>query len=236
MEKEFSHVKNYLGSWVRTSNQDGVSPSVGRSKPTLAKPTLAIVIRPTLANPTLARERYRAKTVHDSVGEDRVWKAFALVPMMLLNKPKGWGSVGRDELALRVDRFSRGEWLTLLEDARANMPKLRPGENSLDVMAEQQRRGKAAQSRVERGQVSRARQELTGAILAPKTDETLRELQGRRPQEMIRGIPVEVLNFVPGQAVLATFRSERSRPPRAPRKTVDFGTDPQPMYMTVDLP
>ena len=112
------------------------------------------------------RERYRAKTVHDSVGEDRAWKAFALVPMMLLNKPKGWGSVGRDELALRVDRFLRGEWLTLLEDARANMPELRSGENSLDVTAEQQRRGKAAQSRVERGQVSRARQELTGATLA----------------------------------------------------------------------
>ena len=121
---------------------------------------------------------------------------------MLLNKPKGWGSVGRDELALRVDRFLRGEWLTLLEDARANMPKLRSGENSLDVTAEQQRRGKAAQSRVERGQVSRARQELTGATLAPKTDETLRELQGRRPQEMIREIPVEVLNFVSGQALV----------------------------------
>ena len=105
---------------------------------------------------------------------------------MLLNKPKGWGSVGRDELALRVDRFLRGEWLTLLEDARANMPKLRSGENSLDVTADKQRRG-AAQSRVERGQVSRARQELTGATLAPKTDETLRELQGRRPQEMIPG-------------------------------------------------
>ena len=119
--------------------------------------------------------------------------------MMLLNKPKGWGSVGRDELALRVDRFSRGEWLTLPEDARGNMPKLRSGEVSLDVTAEQQRRGKAAQSRVERGQVSRARQELTGATLAPKTDETLRELQGRRPQERIREIPVEVLNFVPGK-------------------------------------
>ena len=30
-EKKFSHVKNYLGSWVRTSDQDGVSPSVGHS-------------------------------------------------------------------------------------------------------------------------------------------------------------------------------------------------------------
>ena len=62
-----------------------------------------------------------------------------------------------------MDRFLRGEWLTLPQDTRANMPKLRSGENSLDVMAEQQGRGKAAQSHVERGQVSRARQELTGA-------------------------------------------------------------------------
>ena len=120
------------------------------------------------------RERCWAKTVHDSVGEDRAWKAFALVPMM-----------GR---ALRVDRFSRGEWLTLLEDARGNMPKLQSGEVSLDVTAEQQRRGKAAQSRVER-----ARQELTGATFAPKTDETLRAMQGRRPQGRIREILVEVL-------------------------------------------
>ena len=50
--------------------------------------------------------------------------------------------------------------------------------------------------------MSRARQELTGATLAPKTDETPRELQGKRPQEMIGEIPVEVLNFVPGQALV----------------------------------
>ena len=34
-------------------------------------------------------------------------------------------------------------------------------------------------------------------------------------------------------SVLPTFRSE---PPLLPGKTVDFGTDPQPMSMTVDLP
>ena len=34
--------------------------------------------------------------------------------------------------------------------------------------------------------------------------------------------------------VLATFRSEP--PPLLPGKTVDFGTDPRPMSMTVDLP
>ena len=58
---------------------------------------------------TTWRERYRAKTVNDSVGEDRAWKAFALVPIMLFKKPRGSGAVGRDELPFRVDRFSRGE-------------------------------------------------------------------------------------------------------------------------------
>ena len=38
---------------------------------------------------------------------------------------------------------------------------------------------------------------LTGAALAPKTDATFQEHQGRRPQEQVRGIPEEVLQFVP---------------------------------------
>ena len=50
--------------------------------------------------------------------------------------------------------------------------------------------------------MSGARQELTGATLAPKNDDTLRDLQGRRPQERIREIPAEVLNFVPGQVLV----------------------------------
>ena len=41
--------------------------------------------------------------------------------------------------------------------------------------------------------MSRARQELGGAVLAPKTLETLAELQNRKPQEQVREIPVEVL-------------------------------------------
>ena len=40
------------------------------------------------------------------------------------------------------------------------------------------------------------RQELVGATLAPKTRETLEELQGRRPQERVREIPVEMASSV----------------------------------------
>ena len=42
---------------------------------------------------------------------------------------------------------------------------------------EKVRRGLAAQSRVQRGQVSRARHELTGTPLAPKTEATLQVKQ-----------------------------------------------------------
>ena len=51
--------------------------------------------------------------------------------------------------------------------------------------------GRAAQSRVQQGQVSRARHELTGAPLAPMRD--------RRPREQVSPIPEEVLEFNPAQ-------------------------------------
>ena len=104
-----------------------------------------------------------------------------------------WGSVGRDELAFRVGKYSRGEWRTLLEEARCNKSGPRREETSQDNVAEQQRRGKAAQSRVER-EPSVVSQ--TGATLAPKTGDKLRELQERRPRERVREVLAEVLNFV----------------------------------------
>ena len=59
------------------------------------------------------------------------------------------------------------------------------------------RSGAAAQSRVERGQVSRARHELTGAPLAPKNATTLEALQRKRLVEQASPIPQAVLDFVP---------------------------------------
>ena len=61
---------------------------------------------------------------------------------------------------------------------------------------------------VQQGQVSRARHELTGAPLAPKNEDTFRELQDRRPREQVRPIPREVLEFnpsVPSQMEMRTF-------------------------------
>ena len=61
---------------------------------------------------------------------------------------------------------------------------------------EKSRRGAAAQSRVERGQVSRARHELIGAPLAPQTTATLDDLRARRSQESSSPIS-EVTDFAP---------------------------------------
>ena len=46
--------------------------------------------------------------------------------------------------------------------------------------------------RIQRGQVSRARQELTGAALALKNGATLGELRCERPQMQLREIPPAV--------------------------------------------
>ena len=80
--------------------------------------------------------------------ETRAWNFFALVPMMLLHRSRGAGSTGRTE----VSKSSR------LKKCQDQVQRRVTSEAE-----EQHRRGKAAQNRVERGQVSRARQELIGA-------------------------------------------------------------------------
>ena len=118
----------------------------------------------------------------------------ALVPMMFLSRLKGTGTVGRDELATRGDWFSQGRWRKLVESAlkmEAPMPRKR------EVLTEAERHGRAAQDRVQQWQVSRARQEFVGSVLAPKTQETLTELRSRRHQTQLREIPEEVMQFVP---------------------------------------
>ena len=148
------------------------------------------------------QERCRAKLVGDFLGEERAWNAFCLVPSMLLHKPKGAGIVGKQELMERANKFARGDWLKLTRDRQT------PNQSSAKEHSqeeEQKRRGQAACNRVKHGQVCRARQELIGATLAPKTLETLAELQGRRPQERVREIPPEVLASHPRPVDLDSF-------------------------------
>ena len=71
---------------------------------------------------------------------------------MLLHRPRGSGSVGRDELAQIVADFEGGRWIQLLDAASAFTPA-RPRQTTITVEEEQKRRGQAAQSRtgVDRG-------------------------------------------------------------------------------------
>ena len=55
--------------------------------------------------------------------------------------------------------------------------------------------------KVQQEEVTRARQCLTGAALAPGTEDTLREMQSRRPQQVQRPIPRQVLEFQPDSPV-----------------------------------
>ena len=139
------------------------------------------------------RERLRCKLDQDMQGENRAWKLFALVPMLLLHRPKHVGSVGRDELAKRADRLVRGHGL--IAEVRSCTSRTCPvPKNDAD---DHMRRGLAAQSRVQRGQVSRARHELTGAALAPKDEITLAELRSRRPQSRAHDIPQAIIDYIP---------------------------------------
>ena len=141
------------------------------------------------------RERHRAQLARDPVAERRAWKLFGLVPIMLLHRPRHTGSVGRDELCHRADEFVRGRWADLLHDAQDHA--IRPP-RSAHGHDDKARRGAAAQSRVQRVQVSRGRHELTGAPLAPRNNVTLEDLRRQRPQEQRSAIPQEVTDFSPG--------------------------------------
>ena len=142
-------------------------------------------------------ERHRAKVAGDEQAESRAWKLFGLIPLMLLHRPRGTGSLGRDELARRAELFAEGRWVELIERARQCATPISMTKPELDEGQEQQRRGNAAQRRIQQGQVSRARHELTGATLAPRTRATLDELQQRRLLEQRREIPQPVLDFNP---------------------------------------
>ena len=54
-----------------------------------------------------------------------------------------------------------------------------------------------ASQKVRLGEITRARQCLTGAPLAPGNDDTLNELQRKRPQEIVKELPEHVRAFVP---------------------------------------
>ena len=95
----------------------------------------------------------RAKRDRDANGERRAWKLFALLPLMLLHRPRAVGSLGRDELARRVDEFTQGSWMQLIDSAEQQE---HAHSSIVSSEGEAERRGRAGQSKIQKGQVSRA--------------------------------------------------------------------------------
>ena len=100
---------------------------------------------------------------------------------MLLHRPRGAGSVGRSELAHRFEDYQQGRWNNLVRRGLGTVDEHRSKSHSTNE-SEEQRRGRAVLKRVQQGQVSRARQELTGPV-AHRDENTLNELRRRRPKE-----------------------------------------------------
>ena len=128
--------------------------------------------------------RPEAVRSQDVIGEARGWKLFCLLPFRLLSPDSH--RVPKLELCRRMDMFSQGAWEELMHEAFALVSNERCLSPSGDS---DQRRAEAACHKAQLGEVSRARQCLTGASLAPGTEATFREMQSRRPQEVQRPIP-----------------------------------------------
>ena len=137
--------------------------------------------------------RSHAVRTQDRQGEVRGWKLFCMLPVMLLRRDPG-GKVTKEELCHRFDVFVSDEWATLWQEATAAVGGFTPSVASAQT---DEKRAAAACRRVQMGEVTRARQCLTRAALAPGNDATLQELQSRRPQEVQRDIPREVLESHP---------------------------------------
>ena len=138
------------------------------------------------------------------------WRLFGLLPVMLLHRPRDQQGVPRATLERRFDDFNAGRWAELLADARTSEVgdgSRKPGckTHQMELHAElcevhrlgPTPRGRAAQASVKLGEVSRGRQNLTGASLAPGTLATFNALQDKRPAEAQRPLPADVLSFQP---------------------------------------
>ena len=138
------------------------------------------------------RERYRAKLAGDAVAEERLGSCSALSRSCCSTDPKV-AEVSGNRSWQNANKFGRKQWRELLASSQ-EVPNHPQATDEQDILTEQKRRGRA-----------RARQELIGATLAPKTRETLAELQGRRPQERVREIPDEVMASNPTRVNLDNF-------------------------------
>ena len=117
----------------------------------------------------------------DRTMELRAWELFCLLPFWLLQRPQGQGRVRKAELCDRFGKFGDGQWSTLHEAACQQASKSDPKRQDRPK-PNLEERAHAALQKIELGEVSRARQCLTGAALAPGTEATFLEMQSKRPR------------------------------------------------------
>ena len=65
------------------------------------------------ANGRVLEARHEAARSHDTVLEERAWKAFCILPMLFFRRPQGEGRVSKEELYRRCDLFAQGRWKLL---------------------------------------------------------------------------------------------------------------------------
>ena len=111
------------------------------------------------------------QAAHGQAGEQRVlraWKLFFLLPRLLLTPSQQTGPQGRSCLLRRFELFRLGEWRELHRQSRLAQVPPPPVKRPNDTAHEDSRASKAC-ALVRRGELSRARQVLTAAQLAPDT-------------------------------------------------------------------
>ena len=142
------------------------------------------------ANRKALEVRHNAAKTYDPVMEERAWKLFCLLPVWLLRRAPGDVRVSKEDLCRRFDLFAEGLLETLCDEAVAAITSI-PQKQRHERTDEE--RAMAACRKVQLGEVSRARQCLTGAALAPGNLDTLTELQNKRPS---RGVSTSLSTFV----------------------------------------
>ena len=113
---------------------------------------------------------------------ERAWKLFLLLPRMLLTRTKYQGEDGKAEFFSRFRAFKRGDWMTLVQQARRPKRKKQAQRTGVDPV---QAKLRAVEQRARLGEISHARQELVGTPLAPRTMTTYWKLADptSRPQQ-----------------------------------------------------
>ena len=135
------------------------------------------------------RERYRAKAVGDTVAEERAWRH--LVSTMLFNRPRGWGSIGGDELAIRADNLQVAPIFAGRSEQRVFNPTRHKFQGP-DQRVFAPRQGSAELSRVWSSVQGQAR--VNWSIFGTEDSGNV-EGQEKRPQVRVREIPHDISTF-----------------------------------------